>query len=185
MLQLALAVLSDITASLDNADASSRPLLALADDEEKVQQWLSERLEERSKGRYHRYREPQVAGRNEPDIILASTSGPAEIAIEIKNANKKWTVKQFENAITNQLAGDYLLSQNRRHGILVISLHKPRVWQVAGETWNFDQLISHLKHFAERVTRNRVGPVEVKIVAINAWRLEKKAPRPSQRLSYS
>jgi hypothetical protein len=176
LLQLALAVLSDIAASLDNADASSRPLLALADDEEKVQQWLSERLEERSKGRYHRHREPQVAGRNEPDIILASTSGPAEVAIEIKNANKKWTVKQLENAITNQLAGDYLLPVNRRHGILVISLHKHRVWHVEAETWDFDRLISHLTRFAERVTRNRVGSVDVRIVAINAWRLE-KAPK--------
>lgn len=177
LLRLAMAVLSDIAASLEDADASSRSLLALADDEEKVQQWLSERLEDRSKGRYHRYREPQVAERNEPDIVLASTCAPVEVAIEIKNANKGWTVKQLENALANQLAGDYLLPQNRRHGILVISLHKPRVWHVNAESWDFDRLISHLTRYAERVTSNRAGSVEVRVVAINAWRAEKEAPK--------
>ncbi len=170
LLRLTLAVLSDIVTSFDDDDASSRSLLALADDEEKVQQWLAERLKELNNGRYHTSREPKVANSKEPDIVLSSTSCPSQIAIEIKNANKKWTVKQFETAIVKQLAGLYLLPPNRRHGILVISLHKPKNWVVDRKRLNFDQLISHLTRYAEQVTTNRVQAVEVKIIAINAWR---------------
>ncbi|WP_035818432.1 hypothetical protein [Janthinobacterium sp. RA13] len=170
LLRLAMAVLSDITASFDCADASSRSLLALADDEEKVQQWLTERLNDLSKARYHTYREPKVANSKEPDIVVSSTSCPAQIAIEIKNANKGWTVKQYEAAVSKQLASLYLLPQNRRHGILVISLHEFRKWRIDGRYRNFDQLILHLTDYAAQVTSNKMGAVVVKVVGINAWR---------------
>lgn len=170
LLRLVMAVLSDITVSFDCADASSRSLLALADDEEKVQQWLTERLKDLSKARYHTYREPKVAKSKEPDIIVSSTSCPSQIAIEIKNASKEWTVKQYEAAVSKQLAGLYLLPQNRRHGILIISLHKSRKWRIDGKYWNFDQLILHLTGYAAQVTSNNMGAVVVRVVGINAWR---------------
>lgn len=170
LLRLTMAMLSDVTTSFDHADASSRSLLAMADDEEKVQQWLTERLKDIGKARYHTHREPKVAKSKEPDIVVSSTCCAAQIAIEIKNANKGWTVKQYLAAISKQLAGLYLLPQNRRHGILVISLHVPRRWRIDGKYRNFDQLISYLTGYATKVTSNKVGAVVVKVVGINAWR---------------
>ncbi|MGX9729902.1 hypothetical protein OPV09_14335 [Janthinobacterium sp. TB1-E2] len=175
LLRLVIAVLSNITDSFHNADASSRSLFALADDEEKVQQWLTERLNDLSKARYHAHREPKVAESKEPDIIVSSTSCSAQIAIEIKNANKKWTVKQYETAVRKQLANFYLRPQNRRHGLLVISLHAPRKWRFDGKNMNFDQLMLHLMRYAAQVTANQMGAIEVQVIGINACRPARSA----------
>lgn len=91
LLALMLGVLADIQASFTTADASSRQLLARAQNEEEVQGWLAERLNERARGRYGAARETEVADRNEPDIIVSSTSTDVQVAIEVKNSNKKWS----------------------------------------------------------------------------------------------
>ena len=161
-------VLGEIPASFKQADANSRSLLALAKDEEHVQHWLTERLTERARGRYVVQREPKVADRNEPDIIITSTASTAQLAIEIKNANKGWTVAQLERALTSQLAHDYLLAAGRRHGILVVSLHTPRTWRRAGQTWDFARVILHLQALAIGIRFNESGPVQVSAFGLNA-----------------
>ncbi|MEX3904253.1 hypothetical protein [Paraburkholderia sp. BR14312] len=168
LLRLTIDLVDDITASFNNADASTRALLARAGDEEEVQLWLAERLHERSRGRYHTHRETEVADRNEPDIVVSSSSIDVQVAIEIKNGNMGWTVPQLERAIAHQLAEDYLRTRNRRHGILVISLHKRRTWRVGGEVWDFAQLIAHLQSFAKSIRSNRTGAVEVRVRGVDA-----------------
>lgn len=189
--RVTIAVLADIADAFRNADASSRAVVARAEDEEEVQTWLTERLNERRRGRYHAHREAQVADRNEPDIVVSSTSADVQVAIEVKNANMGWTVPQLERAITNQLARDYLRTENRRHGILVVSLHRPRTWRVAGQVWNFDQLMTHLQAFAAGVKSARTGSVMVTALGINACasdsidrsrvKTEKSKPRKATR----
>lgn len=98
-----------------------------------------------------------------------------QVGIEVKNANMGWTVTQLERAISNQLAHDYLRTENRRHGILVVSLHKPKTWRVAGKVWDFDQIIAHLQAFAAETKSNRTGTIEVRAMGINAC-----PPRPTQ-----
>jgi hypothetical protein len=142
--------------------------LQLAQDEDQVQTWLAERLNERSKDRFHAHREPKVANRNEPDIVVSSASAHVEVAIEVKNGNKKWTVSQLEGTLSGQLARDYLRTTNRRHGILVISLHTNRTWKKAGEVWSFERLIDHLRRTAAGVTSNETGFVEVRAFALDA-----------------
>ncbi|MFY7914583.1 MAG: hypothetical protein ACOVPA_07940 [Rubrivivax sp.] len=182
LLTLILGVLADIQASFTNADASSRQLLALAQDEEEVQGWLAERLNERARGRYSAAREPEVADRNEPDILVSSTSTDVQVAIEVKNGNKKWTVTQLESAVRGQLAKDYLRPANRRDGILVVSLHRHRTWRVPGEEWDFARLIVHLKTVAQATRSNDSGPVQVAVVGIDASRDVPSSPfRPSRK----
>lgn len=168
LLRLTMGVLADITSSFKSADASSRALLERANDEEEVQHWLAERLNERRRGRYYAYRETEVAERNEPDILVSSTSADAQVAIEVKNANMGWTVAQLEKAIRSQLVDDYLRTENRRNGILVVSLHKPRTWRFRGEVWGFDRLLEHLRAFAQGIKSNSVGPVELRVFGVDA-----------------
>lgn len=175
LLLLTVGVLADISGSFENSDASGRAVLARAEDEEEVQHWLAERLNERRRGRYHAHREVEVADRNEPDILVSSISADVQVAIEVKHANMKWTVTKLEKAIVDQLVRDYLRTENRRHGVLVVSLHKPRTWRVRGETWDFDRLIAHLQAFAANIKSNRTGSIEVRAVGINAC-----PPRPAQ-----
>lgn len=182
LLTLTLGVLADIQASFKTADASSRQLLALAQDEEEVQGWLAERLNERARGRYSAAREPEVADRNEPDILVSSTSTDVQVAIEVKNGNKKWTVIQLEGAVRGQLAKDYLRPANRRDGILVVSLHRHRTWRVPGEEWDFARLIEYLKTVAQATRANDSGSVQVAVVGIDASReTPSSAKRPSSK----
>jgi hypothetical protein len=168
LLRLVMTVLSDIATSFDQADASSRGVLALAVDENVVQNWLAEQLNLRAKSRYHAQREPEVAQKNEPDIIVSSSTAEVQVAIEVKNANMGWTVKQLEGALKGQLARDYLRTNNRRHGVLVISLHKPRTWRRDGQVWSFDELMTHLEGIASTVTKNETGSVEAKAFGIDS-----------------
>ncbi|MGF6350963.1 hypothetical protein [Variovorax sp. W2I14] len=168
LLMLTQGILADIQASFTTADASSRQLLARAEHEEEVQEWLAERLNERARSRYSAARESEVAERNEPDIVISSTSADVQIAVEVKNANKKWTVTQLESAIRGQLARDYLRPANRRYGILVVSLHRNRTWRVAEETWDFARLIAHLQQIAQAIRANTSGPVQVLVFGLDA-----------------
>lgn len=168
LMALIQSVLGDIQASFKQADASSRSLLALAQNEEQVQQWLTERLNERARGRFVAHREVEVADRNEPDIIVTSTSSTAQLAIEIKNANMGWTVADLERALQVQLVRDYLLAADRRHGILVVSLHKPRNWRVCRLTWDFARVIKHLQVLAIGIRSNESGPVQVSAISLDA-----------------
>jgi len=168
LLTLTLGILADIQASFTTADASSRQLLARAEDEEEVQGWLAERINERARGRYGAARESEVADRNKPDIIVSSTSADVQVAIEVKNGNKKWSVAGLENAVRSQLAKDYLRPSNRRDGILVVSLHRQRTWRVAGRTWDFARVMAHLKQVAEATRSNGFAPVQVSVIGLDA-----------------
>lgn len=168
LMRVVMAVLSEIAGSFDQADASSRSVLELAQDEDQVQNWLTERLNERSRDRFHVHREPKVAKKNEPDIVVASASANVELAIEVKNGNKGWTITELEGTLSGQLARDYLRTKNRRHGILVVSLHTDKKWRKDGEVWTFARVMDHLRATAAGVINNETGPVEVRAFALDA-----------------
>ncbi len=162
--------LDEICRGLAQDDAAPRRLLARAQDENEVQEWLADQIKTRSSGRVHVNCEPQVKGKKRPDTIAASTSCTAQVAIEIKHGNKRWTVPQLERALTHQLAELYLLPEHRRHGVLVISLHRPRTWREPGTRrhLSFNEVIARLQALAEQKRRNEVGEIVVRVVGVNA-----------------
>lgn len=152
---LAGAILEEIRIGLWSADASSRCLLAQAVDEHQVQHWLAEQLQLRSQGRYAVHREPIVADSKEPDIVLTSTQGPAQVAIEIKHGGKGWSGRDLLTALTDQLAGRYLRGAQRRHGFLIITNHAPlRRWENPADSsrLDFPELIEMLNDEAAKLT---------------------------------
>jgi hypothetical protein len=159
LLKVVLGVMQDIQHALDHNDVSSRPLLKAARNEDEVRNWLVEQMNFRSKGRFNAYREAEVAHGNMPDVIVSSTSAQCEIAVEVKHGGKTWTLRQYENALRQQLANDYLKSSNRRHGIFVVSNHGTRQWRdpETNEVVVFADLISKLSAIAEMLTTNDAG----------------------------
>lgn len=166
---VALRVLDEIQYGLTQEDVSSRKLLQSAANEEQVQGWLAEQLKLRARDRYNVYREPEVADKKEPDIIASAIATSAEVAIEVKDANKGWTVLELEDALRTQLAKQYLRSASRRHGVLVVTLHTPRTWRdpVDNAPLSFAQLIARLTTLAATITRNETGPISVLVVGID------------------
>jgi hypothetical protein len=191
LLRVIMGVLGDIAQNLTHGDVTSRPLLERAKDEDEVQHWLVEQMNARARGRFHAFREAEVAIRDKPDVIIASTSAPCEVAIEVKHGGKGWTARDLETALRTQLSEDYLKPESRRHGVLVITHHRDRRWLRISDSKpiSFSDLIAWLSGIAATLTENAVGPIMVKCVGINAWKSEStppaskklKAKRPGKR----
>ena len=159
LLRIVVGVLADIAQKLTQGDVTSRPLLERAKDEDEVQHWLVEQMNAHARGRFHAFREPEVAAGDKPDVIVASTSATCQVAIEVKHGGKGWTARQLEDALRTQLAEDYLKPENRRHGVLVITHHRDRRWLDVNDKKpiSFSQLIAWLSDIAGTLTENAVG----------------------------
>jgi hypothetical protein len=182
LLQLVLAVLDDIAFRPARGDATSRPLVERARDEDEVQNWLVEQMQLRSDGRFHAYREAEIALGNKPDVIVASTSAACEVEIEVKHGGMGWTARQLEDALRVQLAADYLKPPARRHGVLVVTHHRNRRWldPSSRKPLSFDALIGWLSGIATTLVENESGAIEVRCVGINAWR-EPAPAKPTRK----
>jgi hypothetical protein len=185
LLRLVLGVLHDIVFKLDKGDATSRKLLERAKDEDEVQNWLTEQIQLRSLGRYHAYRESQIAKGDKPDIIVASATAQCEVAIEVKHGGKGWTATELEQALRIQLAVNYLRPVTRRHGVLVITHHHDRQWldPITNKRQPFDALIKRLSGVATTLIETDSGAIEVRCVGINAWRDTSPSLKVRQRLA--
>jgi hypothetical protein len=182
LLRVVVGVIADIAQNLTHGDVTSRPLLERAKDEDEVQHWLVEQMNARARGRFHAFREAQVAGGDMPDVIVASTSASCEVAIEVKHGGKGWTARDLESALRTQLAEDYLKPEKRRHGVLVITHHRERRWLRISDNKpiSFSDLIAWLSGIAATLTENAVGPIVVKCVGINARKDESSSRIPKQ-----
>jgi len=129
LLRVLMGVLDNINHDLIHGDVTSRPLLQRAKDEDEVQIWIVEQINHRSRGRLHAHREAQVALGDKPDVIVASTAAPCEVAVEVKHGGMGWTARQLEDALRSQLAVDYLKPAHRRYGAFVITHHGARTWR--------------------------------------------------------
>jgi hypothetical protein len=171
LFRVAEGVLDEIRHNFLHEDASSRHVLATAEDEPAVQKWLAEQLRYLRRGRFHVHRENEVADRKEPDITLSSaTTPPCEVAIEVKRADS-WTIQELEKALCKQLAENYLRPASRRHGILVATYHGKKGHWIHPRTrarLSFLDLIAHLEEQASALERNSAGNISVRVVGINA-----------------
>jgi hypothetical protein len=170
LLRVVMSVLKDIQFQLDKGDVTSRPLLQRAKDEDEVRNWIIEQMNFRARNRFHAYREAQVADKDRPDIIIASTAAPCEVGMEVKHGGKKWTFKQLEKALRVQLANDYLKPLSRRQGVFVMTNHGARRWRDAGtkEVMDFTKLMDWLGRTAAKIKINESGPIQVQCFGINA-----------------
>lgn len=170
LLKIVVAVLTDIIFHLEKGDVSSRSLLQRAKDEDEARNWLAEQMMSRAKGRFHVYREAEVAMRDRPDIVVASTSAQCEVAIEVKHGDKQWSIRDLENALRSQLAEDYLKPETRRQGILIVTKHSSRSWidQETREKLSFSALITRLSGVAGTLLDNSSGAIEVRCVGVDS-----------------
>lgn len=169
LLRIVEGVLQDIQLSFSRADASSGSILTLAPDETPVQLWLAEQLNLRAAGRYHAVREAEVADENKPDVLVTSAHGPIQVAVEVKHGGMDWSPRALQAALRRQLADQYLLPENRRHGVLVITHHGARTWRNpdTGARWLFGDLMPWLDAEARAITRNVAGSVELRAIGLD------------------
>jgi hypothetical protein len=162
-------LIEDIDNGLRGEDVSARELLLTAKDEHAVQSWLASELKQRAQGRFTVPIEAEAPARDRLDIIVVANGGAAEVAVEMKHGGMAWTLSQLKGSLSNQLARRYLKSRTRRHGVFVVSNHRPRRWKdEEGVQIGFAQLIRRLQAHAEGLTANSSGPIHVAVRGADA-----------------
>ena len=146
--------LASIDIALREEDFSLMKLLQEASSEEAVQHWLADQLHQKYGKWFKVIREAEVADRKKPDLLLVSWSGHWEVAVEVKQS-ESWSIRELEEALADQLGGQYLRPLTRRHGILVLTQHRSKVWEgrQTGQRLEFPDVIEHLRTAAAQLSQ--------------------------------
>lgn len=158
---VALQRLEDLQHDLVHGDFQQGKTLSAQPDEAAVQNWMADRLRQAQGTAYSIEREVRVADEKEPDLRFRAKASDANVATEIKVA-ESWTIQQLEDALVNQLCGQYLRGQDGREGILLVVHQKPRPrgWELPDGTYlNFDAVVQRLRALAIRIrSESSAGP---------------------------
>jgi hypothetical protein len=146
--------LEDLQHDLIHGDFQQGRTLSALRDEPEVQAWLADRLRLTQGGAYSIEREVETSDEKKPDLRFRAKASDANVAAEIKLTGSDWTLVQLEEALLNQLCGQYLRAQDGREGIFILVHQKPRPkgWRLPDGTYlSFDALEKRLRDFAESI----------------------------------
>jgi len=185
---VALRRFADMQHDLLHGEFAQGQTLSTLTDEREVQVWMADRLRLKQGRSCSVERESHVVDEKEPDIRLRSNLTEASLPIEVKIA-EKWTLEQLEGALADQLCGQYLRSNDARHGILLLVHLKPRRrgWPVRGQAVDFDfsQVVARLRARAAQIAGESSNAPQPELAVIDVsgrtkQRL-KKAQKPVKR----
>jgi hypothetical protein len=166
---LALARIAEIEHDLLNADYSQGPIFKSLRPEREVQKWVASELRNRRRRAYTLEREPHVVDEKEPDIRLQATATDAKLPAEIK-VPETWSLKELEEALTDQLVGKYMRERGDSHGILLLVHQEARTkgWpDDAGNYLKFNELVAHLQRLADSISRSYQGAPQPAVAVID------------------
>jgi hypothetical protein len=185
--------LEDLQHDLVHGDFQQGTTLSAQPDEAAVQNWMADRLRQVQGTAYSIEREVRVADEKEPDLRFRAKASDANVATEIKVA-ESWTLQQLEDALLNQLCGQYLRAQDGREGILLLVHQEPRPkgWELpdgTGTYLNFEAVVQRLRDLAVRIrSESPAGPQpEICVVDVSSCarpvKRRQSAPKRSARVN--
>ncbi|WP_281083547.1 NACHT domain-containing protein [Klebsiella quasivariicola] len=146
--------LQDLQFALSHSDFTDRDILRAVTLEEHMQPTLAWRLEASSKSAYSVVRESEVADGKKTDIRLLSPCGKHKAVIEVKLADKRWSIADFERALEHQLVGQYLRYDGCKTGCLLLTYNgNKKYWQnpITRKRLYFKDLIEYLNVKANKI----------------------------------
>ncbi|MBB5769426.1 hypothetical protein [Xanthomonas euroxanthea] len=135
-------------------DSSHREGWALYEKERLLRRALSAEFERLARESYIVTQEGVTGDEKETDIRLVSKSDPSiQAVIELKVGENSYTIADFQSALREQLVEKYLLPEQRRVGVLVISWQGRKTWEdtTTGEKVRFDDVIRRLNREAQQL----------------------------------
>jgi len=162
--------LDDLAHDVAHHDFTDRRTVRTIKTEPEMQRTLARRLEDMAKGAYIVIREEEVADAKKTDIRIASVRGNHRAAIEIKIADKRWGISDFERALRNQLVGQYLRHKICKVGCLLLTYDgSKKYWQrqKTHERLSFQELISHLKGIAQRIAAKSGNEYRLSVIGLD------------------
>ena len=171
--------LNDLQHDLVHGDFQQGTTLSAQRDETAVQNWMADRLRQVQGTAYSIEREVRVAEEKEPDLRFRAKASDANVATEIKVA-ESWSMQQLDDALVDQLCGQYLRGKDGREGILLLVHQKPRSkgWKLPNGTHvNFGAVVQRMRALAASIrSESPWGPQpEICVVDVSS------CARPVQR----
>lgn len=111
-------------------------------------------------------REAEVADAKRTDIRLAAVRGDQKATIEIKIADKGWSVNELERALREQLVGQYLCHESCKAGCLLLTYNgDKKYWEHpgTGASMTFNELIAHLDALARTIEAEQGHAVRLSV----------------------
>ena len=163
--------LEDLDHELAHGDFSDRRTVRSIDDEREMQRTLSRRLKERAKDAYRVIREDEVADAKQPDIRLATIGGvDQKVVLEVKIADKGWSLANLEDALREQLVGQYLRHANCWGGCLLLTYHGRKTFWVHPDSkkeLSFSDVVGVLREKARALELEHQDRIRVEVFGLD------------------
>ena len=147
--------LDDLAYEIDHHDFTNRETVRSITVEPEMQRTLALRLEGRANGAYHVAREEEVVDRKHTDITLSAVKGNQKAVVEVKIADK-WSLTELDQALQNQLAGQYLRHSRCKAGCLLLTHHGRKSYWIHpdnGKRLTFSAAVEYLKDKAQTLEK--------------------------------
>ena len=161
--------LDDLAYDSAHGDFTTRKTLQNITQEVEMQQNLAERLDARANGAYRVTREEEVADQKEPDIRLLAVKGDQKAAVEVKIADN-WTGPRLEQALRDQLVGQYLRDANCKAGCLLLTYHgRKQYWERPDtkEPLGFPGMVAFLKDRARTLEEEHLYGIRLAVFGLD------------------
>jgi len=161
--------LQQLKHDVEKADNSIRSEMHKDYDERKLRIWLARKLQERSRDRYTVPQEEEIDQRERPDLRIEKPGMPP-VSIEIKWADKKWTLPQLLERLENQLVGQYLRDDHSRFGIYLLGyIGRKNTWDGLDHTshLSFDQVVAIVTDRARTIVADRRDIEDIAVISID------------------
>lgn len=162
--------LDDLAHDISHHDFTDRRTLRRITDEVEMQRTLSLRIEAKARGAFVVTREDEVADLKRTDIRLSSVTGEQKAAIEVKLADKRWSLTDLERALRSQLDGQYLRHVNCRAGCLLLTYDgRKKFWQhpETRTRLNFQAMVAYLNEKARALEIEKMHSVRIAVVGLD------------------
>jgi hypothetical protein len=146
--------LDDLAVDISDHDFTDRRTLQTITEEVEMQRTLARRLEAMARGAYTVTRETEVADAKRTDIRLAAVRGDQKATVEIKIADKGWSLADLERGLREQLFGQYLRHDSCKAGCLLLTFNGTKKhWQhpETGTPMSFTDVVEHLATLARTI----------------------------------
>jgi hypothetical protein len=162
--------LKDLAHDVAHHDFTDRRTLRSITDEAEMQRTLAWRLDAKSNGAYVVTREDEVADRKRTDIRLSAVRGDQKAVAEVKIADTRWSLSDFELALRNQLVGQYLRHASCKAGCLLLTYDGKKQYWVNPDSrkqMRFPELVSYLNEKAQVIEVEQRGDIRLSVFGLD------------------
>jgi len=167
--------------------ASLRAMVQPGNNEAHLRTCLASELNRRARQLYRAEQEAEIDQAQRPDLRVIHPTINGAVPIEVKLADKGWTLAKLLERLETQLVGQYLRAPGCTHGIFVVGIADTghSMTSGTGERLTFDHVIDRLQERARELEQQwaNQGVEAIKVVGID-FRTP-SVPRHQKSVAYS